>query len=600
MTKNFSKSFNRKLISLLGSLTIAVTLLITLAVLLCFATFYEARHGTEAVQFSIYHSAWFGLLLISIAINVTCAALKKYPWKIHQVGFLITHVGILTLIFGSFLSFYRGIEGRIALAPGESKNAIELSQKVVTLALQDSNQAYDLPFSVGPYVTEKEVLHFKTEDGSTFVVDRFLPFAQPTETVRQDPTSPFEAIELYLKSSRFEHTQWLLMNREGQVSASLGPAEITFKKVKKLKTSPVPSSALATLHITIGKHHEALTLTKKDIGKTFPLKNFAFRIYIKKFYSDAIVEGKKLKNRSDAFTNPALEFDLLGPEGTERYVVFSLFPEFSNIHHQSSRYKAKPILEVSTPAPRVGSLEISLTPDGKLSYQAISSRGKIQNTIDLGQNYPTGWMDTTFQVKTFYNGATSHMSYTPIQVQDPNNPKVPSALRFKFKDAQGQHYEDWLSFYEAKSFSLNGKHYYASFMPQLLPLSFSLHLNKFNIGKDPGTKNPASYESHVTVFDKEKAQTDHKISMNEPLAHRSLTFYQSSYQTDEQGNPTATILSVGYDPGRPFKYGGSLLMVFGILLLFFFRKTYIQLYQAYIQTKEKLYEKAIENTPSPI
>ena len=211
----------RKIISFLGALPIAVTLILTLAVLLCIATFYESLYGTEAVQHSIYHSIGFGLLLILIAINVTCAALKKYPWKIHQVGFLITHLGIITLVGGSFISFYYGIDGRIALSPGESKNSIELSQKVVTLALHDSNQAYDLPLSVGPYVTEKELLRLKTDDASTFVVDRFFPFAQPTQAMIEDATSDFEAIELYLKSSRFEHTQWLLMNREGRVSSSL-------------------------------------------------------------------------------------------------------------------------------------------------------------------------------------------------------------------------------------------------------------------------------------------------------------------------------------------------------------------------------------------
>src|SRR3989344_1692908 len=159
------------LISFLGSLPIAVTLILTLAVLLCIATFYESLYGTEAVQYSIYHSVWFGLLLILIAINVTCAALKKYPWKIHQVGFLITHLGIITLVGGSFISFYYGIDGRLALSPGESKNSLELSQKTVTLALHDANKAYEIPLSVGPYVYEKELIHVATEDASTFVVD---------------------------------------------------------------------------------------------------------------------------------------------------------------------------------------------------------------------------------------------------------------------------------------------------------------------------------------------------------------------------------------------------------------------------------------------
>lgn len=61
--------------------------------------------------------------------------------------------------------------------------------------------------------------------------------------------------------------------------------------------------------------------------------------------------------------------------------------------------------------------------------------------------------------------------------------------------------------------------------------------------------------------------------MNEPLKHAGFTFYQASFQDDENtGKPIASILSVNQDPGRWWKYMGSLVMTIGTILLFYFRK----------------------------
>ena len=106
------------------------------------------------------------------------------------------------------------------------------------------------------------------------------------------------------------------------------------------------------------------------------------------------------------------------------------------------------------------------------------------------------------------------------------------------------------------------------------------------MGKDPGTNNPASYQSRVVLKDELHNRHEiHVISMNEPLTYKGFTFYQSSYRTDVQGNPIGSVLSVGYDPGRILKYGGSLFIVMGIMLLFFFRKVYIQAWQEYKSRK---------------
>ena len=60
------------------------------------------------------------------------------------------------------------------------------------------------------------------------------------------------------------------------------------------------------------------------------------------------------------------------------------------------------------------------------------------------------------------------------------------------------------------------------------------------------------------------------ITMNQPLTHRKLTFYQSSFHPTETGD-FASIFQVGHDAGRPLKYLGSLLIVFGAFLQFYMK-----------------------------
>jgi hypothetical protein len=79
--------------------------------------------------------------------------------------------------------------------------------------------------------------------------------------------------------------------------------------------------------------------------------------------------------------------------------------------------------------------------------------------------------------------------------------------------------------------------------------------------KDPGTNNPASYESFVRLHE-EAGPSDHHVFMNNPLKTQGFTFYQASYSELAQGQYSSTF-SANVDQGRPIKYLGSLLLVFG-------------------------------------
>src|SRR5207237_324474 len=78
-----------------ASLKLAVILILLAALSLAFATFVESAYGTPAVQFGVYGTWWFTLINALLAVNIFCAAAIRYPWKRHQTGFVITHIGLL-------------------------------------------------------------------------------------------------------------------------------------------------------------------------------------------------------------------------------------------------------------------------------------------------------------------------------------------------------------------------------------------------------------------------------------------------------------------------------------------------------------------------
>jgi len=99
-------------------------------------------------------------------------------------------------------------------------------------------------------------------------------------------------------------------------------------------------------------------------------------------------------------------------------------------------------------------------------------------------------------------------------------------------------------------------------------LGFSVRLDRFVMHKYPGSMQPSSYDSYVTVIDGDKKFKYH-IYMNHILVYKGYRFYQASYDMDEQGS----ILSVNHDPGMYVTYLGYILLAIGFLLSMVYKKS---------------------------
>src|SRR5881398_4067639 len=103
-----------------ASLKLAVVLLAVLIVAAIAGTIWESSFDAKVARAYVYRAPWFNLWLILLGANLIVSALSRWPWRKHHVAFLITHLGIITLLTGSLIGRIFGVEGTITLFKGEA------------------------------------------------------------------------------------------------------------------------------------------------------------------------------------------------------------------------------------------------------------------------------------------------------------------------------------------------------------------------------------------------------------------------------------------------------------------------------------------------
>jgi len=140
----------------LASLQLAVVLIVILAVVLAWATVVENRFGLKVAQFGIYRTWWFEALNFLLGLNVLMAAVVRFPWKRRHLGFLLTHAGILVLLFGCVVTRQKGIDAYVRVIEGDTvhratSSSLQHFELDVTPANGDPGMTINVPFRAGPF-----------------------------------------------------------------------------------------------------------------------------------------------------------------------------------------------------------------------------------------------------------------------------------------------------------------------------------------------------------------------------------------------------------------------------------------------------------------
>ncbi|MBI3999684.1 MAG: cytochrome c biogenesis protein ResB [Candidatus Omnitrophica bacterium] len=583
------KWFNA-LFKFFASLRLAVSLIVVLGIAFGAGTFIESYHGTHAAQVLVYRTRWMGFLFILLALNLFASALDRLPWKKKHVGFLTTHLGIILMLSGALVTQVFGVEGQVQIQEGNTETRMTLPEPLLHVMAvasgptghrpgEDSGQSWVFP--IRPHVfpwSGREKLHadFATPI-SVYLLRDYQKAKREEEVEKTESGSP--ALHVFLKGSMASVDEWLFLDRAEKDSVQLGPATIRFAKdpIEIREEKKTSEWGALKFDFESGGSDEIL-LDSKSAGKAFPLKSAPYRVQVHQIFKDAVVEGNQLVERSVAQAigpeeNPAVQLTLEGKNLSERHTIFAKFPEFPTLHGlKPSEAHVRIAYEVSgfSSASEGNEIRFVYQSNGLPEYQVRHGKDLKSGKVVLNQEVETGWMDFKFTADQYLEHATIKEFYTPLPNISERVEAVPVVqIELEKGDTRTQ---AWLIQGEMTHALLGESNYHAVYGLATKPLGFQVELKDFMMDTDPGTDRPASFKSLVKLKDPMRGiEREQLIQMNEPLKYRGFKLYQSAYHV-EPGRPDISIFTAARDPGNPLKYTGAIVMVLGILMLFYMKQ----------------------------
>lgn len=576
-----------------ASLKLAVISILSLASVLAYATVAESYYGMRGAHLLVYGQWWFGGLLFLLGLNVFCAGLSRWPWKPRHTGFLVTHLGILIILFGSFLTQQYGVDGNLPVREGAESGSVLMPELALVVRNETNEVVASIPVPEYARRKEGELLTVDLGGDRKWVINEYLPRAVSERKIAASPLTGVgtPAIRIEIASSRFQMEEWLkLEDATKSAEWNLGPASLTLKKLwtpaeerEMLVAAKKKDDGGPIIFVKFeGREYRVAVLP--SLKKWSRVASSGLEIYVEKYLPYAIVEKNELVSKSQEPKNPAVQI-LIRKAGTktiesqERHTLFAFYPEFNTLHRKPGSVAplgAQFRLQVPNQdgGEGRGKLEIAVGSDDKtLYYRSTGANGDVkgQGKIQPGEEVATGWMDIKFKIAEWYPAAMEdHVPRYIDQVAGTDGNFV-TAIRMAPKGVKGG---EWILEGGGRTIPVGNETWSVQLTRRTLELPFRIFLNKFTVGTDPGTTKAASYESNVKLsLGKEVSKENFQISMNEPLKHGGYTFYQASYQMEE-GRPPVSIFSVNRDPGRSVKYLGCLVMVLGIILMFYLNPHY--------------------------
>ncbi len=226
---NARPSVATTLFDALASLRLAVVVMVTLALTCLTATIYESKHGTPAAQRDFYQTWWFSLILASLGVNIFCAMMKRYPWKKHHTGFVLAHIGILTLLAGSLFSLHYGLDSNMPLYEGETSDRVSQLDKALQVALpgQSVPAVWPVVFERRPPGPGHEQRFRVPDTNVTLVAEDYQPHVKVLEDF-EEGTTPNPALHFVLNNPFAKEDGWLLAADAERSQVNFGPMSVRF------------------------------------------------------------------------------------------------------------------------------------------------------------------------------------------------------------------------------------------------------------------------------------------------------------------------------------------------------------------------------------
>ena len=614
-------------VHLLGSLNVAVVLLVSIAGLIAFATIMESRFDTAVARYYIYDNPLFTLWLVVLALNLFCAALTRWPWQRKHVGFVVTHAGIILMLTGAMVGRAWGFEAFVTLDKAKPpEHQLVTKQDVLSISTAEGIRG-EMPFDIEMRPpTEARPFTLPLENSPLkLVIDGATDKLVPDDSLRaSDDTTAAAGIALRFVNAGMNQNVAanLMLDDESGTYDFFGMAKVTMvdsldeahpiaapKSTEPAPAKPAPrdetpfhetqvvfasgpqstivdtdsdarSGYVVTMAPTPGKPDdlEATITGPSGVSKILPVKNaggawsnllgdgdpILFRVA--KYWPDFAMKDNVPTTLSNQPHNPVALVQITGPS--------KLLPPAA-----PKPAAAAPPMQM----PKGLAMRVALAKEpGRIVYE-MEREGKIEarGTVAAGGTIHLGWSKWEAKVDDVLPHAELHREMK--EFAGDVTPMMAASLR------PGIHAHivapdgtngpaEWIPSGAARELFAGQNYAWIGFGQRVIPLTFNITLEDFQVPRDEGTETPSNYISSLR-FDQPTTGLTVRgtASMNEPAMFpgdfwRSLLgwnykFSQANWNPD---NLNETTLQVLYDPGWPFKWTGSLGICCGIALMFYF------------------------------
>ncbi len=664
-----------------ASLQLAVIVIFGSAAVMAWATLVESRFGTEAVRFGIYRTWWFYLIFALLGLNVLCAMLIRFPWKRHQTGFVITHLGIIVLLIGCLQSAWYGIDAQIPIFEDRANWRAYEDTQHFRIEVQ--------PVSPGLAAEEEGVAARRTAGGGNREEAVTIPFAGGPFNWEE-----YDGLNLWPRREGLHFLPWGLVGVDGGVlydrdgirlevldyysdSEEIPVPQVTFRMLGAPRDFPSPHGQAADREpVTLSIRRPEMAQGHLGIGSRRRLANgvnVTFAMAASEAETAAFLDSAPeeplgelgqvvLHYRGERFAVPMAQLQgeprvPLGETGLEVELV-EFDPRFLNLHlrtHGGEQSPGRLLLFADSPEFNqqdrangvFGTFWFDATQDDDARAVSLVSPDVLmqarQPRIDIIQGADLSLYRRTWQAPELteagplpHDGrAVEFLAESPLRFmvavehflpsaepgtavrprpfrKQTQQPKRPQARVRLTVDEQSS--EFWLESMGADPLELpprrsqlrtvRSAHREAriSLRRDYVDVGFQVHLHRFERKLDPGTSQAAYYASVVDFRDRDDPEEvlaeNVLITLNAPVDYtdprrgRSYRLFQESFAGPwaagddifemivDGNNPRTQLflswLTVNYDPGRGFKYLGSLLIVVGMFTMFYMKSFFLR------------------------
>lgn len=554
----------------LASMKLASMLLLIIQLALACATVYEAQHGSPRALAEFYTSWWFEGLLGLFGFNVLFSIVVRWPLAPRQAGFAITHLSLLLVLAGAWVTQEFGIQGQLGLQEGQTAEEFRIDEPELTIEVDQQEAALRLPQWIDgtaePVVFAAERRPEVSAGGLKARVLGYLPDARERVEVLNDNPQTQPAIEVSMPGAGTAGAIWIFadeMPEQGSLPILFSVVSDAAELERRLNPPPPDLSDQGTLVLKLGEKRIQVPVAQATSQPaSMPESGYSARVL--RYLPHAMVQGTGVANASERPVNPAVEVEISGPSGTRKTWAFACFPELGSMHGRKDQEGEQ--LEVTLerkPEEPGFPIEIFAGPDGRLQVRFSPQNGEPSvHELSVGQGLESPWDGIRLTVLRRFDRARRQTIVEPVSPPGEN----PSPTLEVEVSGAGQPAKVWVRKHMPVTQTLDDRQFLLVFTDATVPLGFALKLDEFTAGRYPGSHVPRSFESQVTIIDREAGREQPRvISMNNPTKYGGYTLFQSSFTEGERGGADTSVLSVSRNPGKWIVFTGYFGLIVGLI-----------------------------------